>query len=185
MTGAPKVAALEVIAELESAAREVYTGAIGFVSPLAGLELSVAIRTFEFSGEDVWLGVGGGIVADSEPARRARRMRDEARAVARGDRQARLEADLPGGPVDGVSTVRQGAPLPARLGRPPGAATGPAGRGLRDDARPRRGLVAVELPPGTAGSSVEALYGLRLPVDAAGLLAAAAAGERAERPGCG
>ena len=58
---------MEVISELESSAREVYTGSIGFVSPLAGLELNVAIRTFEFGGERAWLGVGGGIVADSDP----------------------------------------------------------------------------------------------------------------------
>ena len=47
VTGAPKVQALHVIAELEGAARDVYTGAIGFASPVAGLELNVAIRTFE------------------------------------------------------------------------------------------------------------------------------------------
>ena len=47
VTGAPKVQALHVIAELEATGREVYTGAIGFASPHAGLELSVAIRTFE------------------------------------------------------------------------------------------------------------------------------------------
>ncbi len=71
VTGAPKVAALGVIAELESTGRHAYTGAIGFASPVADrLELNVAIRTFEFSpdGTDVWLGVGGGIVADSDPA---------------------------------------------------------------------------------------------------------------------
>ena len=68
MTGAPKVKALEVISTLESTGREVYTGAIGFVSPVAGLELNVAIRTFEFAGDEVWLGVGGGVVADSDPA---------------------------------------------------------------------------------------------------------------------
>ncbi len=67
ITGAPKIRAMEVISELESSAREVYTGSIGFVSPLAGLELNVAIRTFEFGGERAWLGVGGGIVADSDP----------------------------------------------------------------------------------------------------------------------
>ena len=49
MTGAPKVRALEIIDELEAAPREVYTGAIGYRSPLAGLELNVAIRTFEFA----------------------------------------------------------------------------------------------------------------------------------------
>jgi para-aminobenzoate synthetase / 4-amino-4-deoxychorismate lyase len=67
VTGAPKVRALEVIDELEAAPREVYTGAIGYRSPVAGLELNVAIRTFEFATGRVWLGVGGGIVADSGP----------------------------------------------------------------------------------------------------------------------
>jgi para-aminobenzoate synthetase / 4-amino-4-deoxychorismate lyase len=67
VTGAPKVRALEVIDELETAPREVYTGAIGYRSPVAGLELNVAIRTFEFAAGRVWLGVGGGIVADSVP----------------------------------------------------------------------------------------------------------------------
>ena len=67
VTGAPKLKALEVIATLESTGREVYTGAIGFCSPLAGLELNVAIRTFEVAGGRVWLGVGGGVVADSDP----------------------------------------------------------------------------------------------------------------------
>jgi para-aminobenzoate synthetase/4-amino-4-deoxychorismate lyase len=67
VTGAPKVQALEVIADLEATGRETYTGAIGFASPVAGLELNVAIRTFEVQGEHVWLGAGGGIVADSDP----------------------------------------------------------------------------------------------------------------------
>ena len=69
VTGAPKVRAMEVIHELEATGREVYTGAIGYVSPVAGLETSVVIRTFEFSGRDCWIGVGGGIVADSDPDR--------------------------------------------------------------------------------------------------------------------
>ncbi len=72
VTGAPKLAALDVIAELESTGREAYTGAIGFASPLAGLELSVAIRTFEIRGARIWLGAGGGIVADSEGGEEAR-----------------------------------------------------------------------------------------------------------------
>lgn len=67
VTGAPKVRAMTVIQDLESTAREAYTGCIGHVSPCAGLELNVVIRTFEFSGDRVWLGVGGGIVADSTP----------------------------------------------------------------------------------------------------------------------
>ncbi|MDQ3751533.1 MAG: aminodeoxychorismate synthase component I [Actinomycetota bacterium] len=68
VTGAPKIKAMELISELETTAREAYTGAIGYVSPLAGVELNVAIRTFEFAGGRAWLGAGGGIVADSDPA---------------------------------------------------------------------------------------------------------------------
>lgn len=67
VTGAPKVRAMEIIHELEATAREAYTGAIGHISPGAGLELNVVIRTFEFAGDRVWLGVGGGVVADSTP----------------------------------------------------------------------------------------------------------------------
>ena len=68
VTGAPKIAAVEVIDELESSPRELFTGAVGFASPAAGLELSVVIRTFEIHADGrIWLDVGGGIVADSDP----------------------------------------------------------------------------------------------------------------------
>jgi para-aminobenzoate synthetase/4-amino-4-deoxychorismate lyase len=69
VTGAPKVRALEIVNALEATGREAYTGAIGHVSAAAGLELNVVIRTFEFPAaqDRVWLGVGGGIVADSTP----------------------------------------------------------------------------------------------------------------------
>jgi para-aminobenzoate synthetase / 4-amino-4-deoxychorismate lyase len=79
VTGAPKVQALQVIATLEATEREVYTGAIGYSSPVAGLELSVAIRTLEAHAGSLWLGAGGGIVADSDPQTEL----DEALAKAR------------------------------------------------------------------------------------------------------
>lgn len=66
VTGAPKIRALEIIHELEATPREAYTGAIGYRGA-AGLELNVAIRTFEFHGGQVWLGSGGGITARSQP----------------------------------------------------------------------------------------------------------------------
>src|SRR3954470_11343817 len=69
VTGAPKIAAMDVISALESAPRQAFCGAIGFSSPAAGLELSVAIRTFEVGRDGrLWLDVGGGVVADSDPA---------------------------------------------------------------------------------------------------------------------
>ena len=58
---------MRVIAELEATGREAYTGAIGYASPVAGLELNVAIRTLEIQGERIWLGAGGGITAGSDP----------------------------------------------------------------------------------------------------------------------
>lgn len=68
VTGAPKLRALDLIAELEPEARGVYCGAAGLVSPVAGMELNVAIRTLEITEGTVALGVGGGITALSDPA---------------------------------------------------------------------------------------------------------------------
>jgi para-aminobenzoate synthetase/4-amino-4-deoxychorismate lyase len=82
VTGAPKVQSMIVISELESTGREVYTGAVGYVSPLAGLELNVAIRTLELSGRKLWLGVGGGVVADSDPRAELEETLVKARPVA-------------------------------------------------------------------------------------------------------
>ncbi|MEU3273597.1 aminodeoxychorismate synthase component I [Saccharomonospora sp. NPDC006951] len=67
VTGAPKLRALDLIAELEGEPRGCYTGAMGLASPVAGLELNVAIRTFEIRPGEVAVGVGGGITADSDP----------------------------------------------------------------------------------------------------------------------
>jgi para-aminobenzoate synthetase/4-amino-4-deoxychorismate lyase len=67
VTGAPKIQTMRVIAELEASGREVYTGAIGYASPIAGLELNVAIRTLELSGDRIWIGAGGGITSGSDP----------------------------------------------------------------------------------------------------------------------
>ena len=82
VTGAPKVQALRVIAESELTGREVYTGAIGYASPVAGLELNVAIRTLELRDRHLWLGVGGGIVADSDPAAELEEALVKARPIA-------------------------------------------------------------------------------------------------------
>jgi anthranilate/para-aminobenzoate synthase component I len=69
VTGAPKVRAMEIIAELESERRGLYTGAFGFVGQDGGLELAMAIRTLQRRGSLAHYFVGGGIVADSDPDR--------------------------------------------------------------------------------------------------------------------
>jgi para-aminobenzoate synthetase/4-amino-4-deoxychorismate lyase len=67
VTGAPKVRAMQLIAELEGAPRGVYTGAIGFFSPRQTV-FNVAIRTLELEGECGRFGVGSGVVIDSDAA---------------------------------------------------------------------------------------------------------------------
>ncbi len=81
VTGAPKVRAMEIIADLESTGREAYTGAVGMVSPTAGADWNVAIRTFESVPGRIWLGVGGGIVADSDPDAELEECRTKARPL--------------------------------------------------------------------------------------------------------
>jgi para-aminobenzoate synthetase / 4-amino-4-deoxychorismate lyase len=69
VTGAPKISAQQGIADLEVEARGAYTGSIGLVSPLAGADFNVIIRTFELHDGHLELGVGGGITVDSVPIR--------------------------------------------------------------------------------------------------------------------
>jgi para-aminobenzoate synthetase/4-amino-4-deoxychorismate lyase len=67
VTGAPKVRAMQLLAELEDAPRGVYTGAIGFFSPQQTV-FNVAIRTLELEDGYGIMGAGSGIVIDSDPA---------------------------------------------------------------------------------------------------------------------
>ncbi len=66
ITGAPKIKAMEIISELESSPRKIYTGTIGCFNPNGDLCLNVAIRTFLSSKNRTELGIGSGVVADSQ-----------------------------------------------------------------------------------------------------------------------
>lgn len=65
ITGAPKIRAMEVLDDLEAAAREIYCGTIGWAAPDGRSEFNVAIRSLMKDGDHVTLNVGGGIVWDS------------------------------------------------------------------------------------------------------------------------
>ena len=67
VTGAPKVRAMQLLAEIEEEPRGVYTGAIGYFSREQTL-FNVAIRTIELNGSQARMGVGSGIVIDSVAA---------------------------------------------------------------------------------------------------------------------
>jgi aminodeoxychorismate synthase component I len=67
MTGAPKYRAMQWCREVEGMDRGVYSGALGWISPVGSAELSVVIRTLLLDGNRFEFQVGGGIVADSTP----------------------------------------------------------------------------------------------------------------------
>jgi para-aminobenzoate synthetase component 1 len=81
ITGAPKVRAMQIIAELEPTQRAVYCGSIGYLSVTGALDTSIVIRTCLVRGGTVYAQVGGGIVADSDPEQEYRETLDKARGL--------------------------------------------------------------------------------------------------------
>ena len=83
ITGAPKVRAMEIIAELEPSQRSVYCGSIGYYSVSGALDTSIAIRTvIAPAGRNrVFFSAGGGIVADSDPELEYRETLHKARGM--------------------------------------------------------------------------------------------------------
>jgi para-aminobenzoate synthetase component 1 len=83
ITGAPKVRAMEIIAELEPSQRSVYCGAIGYWSVTGALDTNIAIRTViaPRGRRRVYFNAGGGIVADSSPEQEYRETLDKARGM--------------------------------------------------------------------------------------------------------
>jgi para-aminobenzoate synthetase/4-amino-4-deoxychorismate lyase len=149
VTGAPKIKAMEVISELESTGREAYTGAIGYASPLAGLELSVAIRTFEVARGRVWLGAGGGITWGSDPDAEYRECLTKARPL----------VEAAGGMIEEDDPAGSPPPAPPSRRPRPDPVLGVFETVLAVDGRP----VLLEEHLERLRASVSELYGLTLP----------------------
>ena len=81
ITGAPKLRAMEIIAELERRRRGVYCGTIGYWSVTGELDTSIAIRTAVARAGRVYFNAGGGVVADSDPAEEYQETLDKARGL--------------------------------------------------------------------------------------------------------
>ncbi len=95
ITGAPKVRVMELIRELESVARGVYTGAIGTITPEGAARFNLAIRTMSLHKGGLDLHVGGGIVIDSDAEAEAAECRLKGAAMARAVRLALEESCSP------------------------------------------------------------------------------------------
>lgn len=83
LSGAPKIRAMEIIAELEPMQRGVYGGALGYLSWQGNMDLCIAIRTVVIKDSRLYIQAGGGIVADSDPAKEWQETINKRKAVFR------------------------------------------------------------------------------------------------------
>lgn len=81
VTGAPKIRAMQIINEIEKEERNIYTGAIGYITPEKDLFFNVPIRTLLLRKGKGEMGVGGGIVWDSTPEGELEECRIKARFI--------------------------------------------------------------------------------------------------------
>jgi anthranilate synthase component 1 len=82
VSGAPKIRAMQIIAELEALARGPYAGAVGYFSFDGSMDTCITIRTLVMQGQQVSVQAGAGIVADSQPEREYQETLHKARALA-------------------------------------------------------------------------------------------------------
>jgi anthranilate synthase component 1 len=69
LVGAPKVRAMQLIAELEPTARGLYGGTVGYFAKSGNMDQAITIRTMVFDGDEYSFQAGAGIVSDSKPER--------------------------------------------------------------------------------------------------------------------
>lgn len=83
ITGCPKVRTMQIIRELEGAARRAYTGSLGYINRDGSMDFNILIRSFMQQGTQLRFRAGGGIVADSDPERELMETRHKARGLLR------------------------------------------------------------------------------------------------------
>ena len=88
VSGAPKVRACEIIAELEPETRGAYAGGVGYFSPDGSMDSCIVLRTAVVKDGMMHVQAGAGIVADSDPAYEQRECEAKARALAAAAREA-------------------------------------------------------------------------------------------------
>jgi anthranilate synthase component 1 len=99
LSGAPKIRAMEIIAELEKDPRGPYGGAVGYVSFDGNMDLAITIRTAIIENNEVMVRAGAGIVADSDPETERMETVNKAMAIQRAlqllETTYELERDTP------------------------------------------------------------------------------------------
>ena len=149
VSGAPKVRACEIIAELEPETRGAYAGGVGYFSPDGSMDSCIVLRTAVVKDGTMHVQAGAGIVADSDPASEQRECEAKAGALFAAAREALRHAGEPGfgnrgdyelfaGPAAAIRAGRRAANgadtrVAHQRGRPD-----PAGLPFRDGRAPAR-----------------------------------------------
>ena len=96
VSGAPKIRAMEIIAELEPEKRGPYAGAVGYFSFSGNMDMAIAIRTMVMTKGVAYTQAGGGIVYDSVPEREYEESMNKARALLKAVNQAENTDEITG-----------------------------------------------------------------------------------------
>ncbi len=112
LSGAPKVRAMQLIAEAEGERRGLYGGAVGYLGYDGNLDTAITIRSAVMCDDRIHLTVGAGIVAGSVPEREFEETEHKAGAVRRAIELAIAEATAASGSESGASTPGSGATTP-------------------------------------------------------------------------
>jgi anthranilate synthase component 1 len=92
VSGAPKIRAMQIIAELEPEKRGIYAGAVGYFSFTGNMDMAIAIRTIVMKNGVAYAQTGCGVVYDSVPQREYEETQNKARGMLKAIEQAESTA---------------------------------------------------------------------------------------------
>ncbi|UCG38176.1 MAG: anthranilate synthase component I family protein [bacterium] len=107
VSGAPKVRAMQVVAELEPVIRGPYAGGVGYFDTRGNMDFCITIRSIFYSGHRAFIQSGAGIVADSVPVRERDEIAAKAAAMFRAFGEVRFQAESTQDPVPGTREERE------------------------------------------------------------------------------
>jgi len=115
VSGAPKVRAMEIVAELEPMARGPYAGTVGYFGVDGAMDMCITIRTFVLTGGRAYLQSGAGIVMDSDPEREYEECLHKARALHHAlELAAGMHAPVAEAVADSSADITRRGPSPLR-----------------------------------------------------------------------
>ena len=170
VSGAPKIRAMQILAELEPTRRDLYAGAVGYIDFAGNLDFCIAIRTITLRDGVARVQAGGGIVADSNPAAEYQESCDKAGALLQAIEMAETELLDEGPAARQLRLVHlQPRPVPGRAGARRRRCTGTTQISIGEIEAMRPDRIVISPGPGRpedAGITVDVIrgFGQRVPV---------------------